>query len=237
MSNEDKYTSLTLLIELGQEKRIIHTLKSRSACVINIRKSRDNVATATLTPAYSNKLNGNHATRGVLHLSEKHSKRLREAHEGAKVGLKFRRHELDYNRKQHTAGGFIPFLLPLLGAVATGATTSLVENTLSKKGSGLLTPSSSSFSTHRSGGQSKYDIAPPTLLWHKKPPATPANESSDRRQIKKRKRPPDVLRIRPDKHDGDGLRLTPWPTCTQSGHFDMADTDYISHLTQQNIAG
>ena len=69
MDGEGKYTSLTVLIEPGQEKRIIRALKSGTGCVINVRKSGNNTSDAlssTSTPD-SDKLDGNHATRGVLH--------------------------------------------------------------------------------------------------------------------------------------------------------------------------
>ena len=139
--DEGKYTSLALLVEPGQEKRIIRALKSGRGCVIYVRKSGNNTCdtlSSTSTPD-SSKLDGNHATRGVLHLTNRHLKRYHKACAGAKVGLNFDRHELEYNRK-HRTGGFIPFLLPLLGAIAAGATTSLVDNALSKKKVWVFSP-------------------------------------------------------------------------------------------------
>ena len=201
--NEGKYTALTLLIEPGQEKRIIRALKSGRGCVIYVRKSENN------TSDISDKLDGNHATRAILHLPKRHLKKYHNADAGVKVGLKFNPHELEYNRK-HRAGGFIPFLLPLLGAIAAGATTSLVDNALSKKkGSGVLATASTSI--QRPTAQN--NITPsPTLLWYKKHTMllkrAADDESDDQHRIKKRKRPL-VLRIRPDKHDDDGLRLAP----------------------------
>ena len=131
MDGEGKYTSLTVFIEPGQEKRIIRALKSNTGCVIYVRKSENNAsdaASSTSTPNSDDgdKLDGNHATRGVLHLTDRHLKKYHKACAGAKVGLKFGRRELVYNRK-HRSGGFLPFLLPLLGAIAAGATTSLVD--------------------------------------------------------------------------------------------------------------
>ena len=68
--NEGKYTSLTLLIEPGQEKRIIRALKSGKGCVIYVRKNENN------TSNIGNKLDGNHATRAILHLPKRHLKNI-----------------------------------------------------------------------------------------------------------------------------------------------------------------
>ena len=91
--DEGKYTTLTLLIEPGQEKRIIRALKSGRGCVIYVRKSENN------TSDISDKLDGNHATRAILHLPKRHLKKYHIADAGVKVGLKFNPHELEYNRK------------------------------------------------------------------------------------------------------------------------------------------
>ena len=212
--DESKYTSLSLLIEPGQEKRIIRALKSGKGCVIYVRKSEKNTFDS------SNKLDGNHATRGVLHLTKRHIKKYHKADAGAKVGLKLDRHELQYNRK-HQTGGFIPFLLPLLGAVAAGATTSLVDNALSKKGSGLLDSDSSSSRQLVAAQNNIGKLSAPALLWYKKHKRAVDVESSDQYHTKKKKRP-FILHITPDKHDGDGLRLAPWPIRTLNKHFDRS---------------
>ena len=149
--DEGKYTSLRLLIEPGQEKRIIRALKSdRKGCVIYVRKigkknnanDDDTFLSSASIAGSDSKLDGNHPTRGVLHLTDRHLKKYHNADAGDRVGLNFDRRELEYNRK---TGGFLPFLLPLLGAIAAGATTSLVDNALSKKkGSGVVLATSSS---------------------------------------------------------------------------------------------
>ena len=233
--DEGKYTSLRLLIEPGQEKRIIRALKSdRKGCVIYVRKigkkNNANDDDAFLSSASiandDSKLDGNHPTRGVLHLTDRHLKKYHNADAGDRVGLNFDRRELEYNRK---TGGFLPFLLPLLGAIAAGATTSLVDNALSKKGSGVVPATSSSSpvsSTQRPRDHKNNKTASsPTLLWHKKHSTLSTRAADDddddqHHQIKKRRKHPHVLRIRPDKHDGDGLRLSPWPPARAlSRHF------------------
>ena len=130
--DEGKYRSLTLLLEPGHKKGIICALKLGKGCVIHVRKNENDTCDS------SDKLDDNHATRGVLHLTKRHFKKYQKADAGAKVCLNFDRHELEYNRK-HRTGGFIPFLLSILGAIAASATTSLVDNALSKKnGSRIL---------------------------------------------------------------------------------------------------
>ena len=59
--------------------------------MIYVRKNKNNTLDS------SDKLDGNHATRGVLHLTKRHFKKIHNADAGTKVGLNFDRRELEYN--------------------------------------------------------------------------------------------------------------------------------------------
>ncbi len=188
------HTPSKMLIEPGQEKRIVRALKNRTGCVINVRKEGGIVGESPM--ALHRDCTGKYASKGILHLSKKHLKKYNGAPTGSRVPLKFSIESLDVNR--HHSGGFIPLLLPLLGSVLAGVASGVVEKAISK-GSGInqprqLLPGCSPSSTAKSVTPSS------SLLWHK---TTGGGDPV-------KKNGTSTMTIEPDEAGGAGLRLAPW---------------------------